>query len=147
VALCPEARRVVLELMQRGASPAGACQQVGLTVDAFWTTLEREPTFAEALERVFDSLSHNVLAALYQNAMKGHVTAQQFWLRNRPATLFQADHADDSSELTARLTDDQLVDECRAAGVALPARVAARHAATGGGGPSGGPSPGAAAEA
>lgn len=119
----------VLEWMLKGAGPGQACLQLGVTVDQFWDTLQDDPAFAAALQKLFDTLSQNVLAALYQSAMKGNASAQQFWLKQRPATHWTTvvpDADEDASHSLSRLSDDQLVDECRAAGLDLPADFAAR---------------------
>ncbi len=131
--LSPEQQDRILEWLTKGAGPVAACQQLGLSVDQFWETLSHDARFAGALQRLFDTLSQNVLAALYQSAMKGRISAQQFWLRQRPAVAWTtaSEHNDDLDPLL-RLNDDELVDECRAAGVDLPPEVAARMAAEAG---------------
>jgi hypothetical protein len=113
--LSEEAQRLVLEFMQRGASPAGACQQIGATIETFWNTIQCSPPFEHALQLVFDSLSQNVAAALYQSAMKGTVAAQTLWLKQRPAPLLTPHETPEDS--LAGMTDEQLLDEARAAGL------------------------------
>ncbi len=129
--LSPADQQLVLEWMLKGAGPGQACLQLGVTVEQFWDTLQDEPAFAAALQKLFDTLSQNVLAALYQSAMKGNASAQQFWLKQRPATHWTTvvpDDGEDAANPLSRLSDDQLVDECRAAGLDLPADLAARTA-------------------
>lgn len=124
--MTPEQQAAVIQWMQKGAAPGAACQQQGLTVEHFWFTLANDPAFNRALQQLFDTLSQNVLVALYQAAMKGQVTAQQFWLRHRPATLWTTQTETTSTDPLQQLNDDQLVDEFRAAGLDLPPEVAAR---------------------
>lgn len=120
----------LLVWLQKGASPAAACAQLGRPVEKFWTTLQHDREFSDTFQRLYDTLSQNVLSALYQSAMKGSVTAQQFWLRQRPATQWTTAHDDDEPIHTLRgLNDNQLVDACRTAGLDLPADLTSRMGA------------------
>jgi hypothetical protein len=122
----------------KGASPQLACRELGLHVRRFWTTLDRDPQFAVAMEHLFRTLSHNVLAALYQRAMKGDKTAQQYWLRTMPPVVGnQTSTAERDDDLTG-LSDAELWERAVATGVALPDAVAASLLSTRGGSPPGG---------
>lgn len=127
-ALTPDEQQRVWCWLLKGASPQVACQQLGIDIARFWKTLDQDAPFALALQQLFDTLSHNVLAALYQAAMKGNVAAQQFWLRHRPVSrwvteLEEPAIADDDF---ARLSDADLLDVAGTEDVALPAAVTAR---------------------
>ena len=73
-----------LTLLTKGASPAAACQKLGVSITAVLVTLEQSTKFRTRAIGVSDVLSQNVAAQLYQTAMKGSVTAQTFYLRNQP---------------------------------------------------------------
>jgi hypothetical protein len=104
----PEQCEAVLALLQKGASPALVCQELGLSTDAFWNTIHADAGFQAAVQQVFDTLSHNVVTALYQAAIKGNVTAQQFWLRQHPASLFNPVESTDASDDLSELSPDEL---------------------------------------
>jgi len=73
-----------LRLLTLGASPAAACQKVGVSITAVLVTMDQSAGFRKRMDRVPDLLSQNVAASLYQAAMKGSVTAQTFYLKNLP---------------------------------------------------------------
>ncbi|MFG0331861.1 MAG: hypothetical protein ACF8TS_00740 [Maioricimonas sp. JB049] len=111
-----------LQLMLRGASPAAACLQLGLPVGNILRTMERQPEFRERLRQVRELLSQNVAAALYRAAMEGSVSAQSFYLKNQPPPEWpQPDEA--NSDLDDTMSNDELLDRCRAAGLAVPPEV------------------------
>ena len=83
-ALTPAQQNELIELLQRGASPAGACQQIGINISTFTETLQRDVQFRERLTNVKTILTQNVETALYQAAMKGNVAAQKYWLELYP---------------------------------------------------------------
>lgn len=76
-------------------------------------TLAEDTPFRGEVERLRDLLSQNVVAALYQSAMKGSVPAQTFWLRNHPPLDWKdaEDSADPETDSEfARLSDDEFLD-------------------------------------
>jgi hypothetical protein len=113
-------RELLLNLLLRGASPAAACAQLGLSADDFHLWLA-DSSFREQLDRSQHLLSRNVAAALYRSAMEGSVSAQTFYLKHLPPPEWPAPAATPSpgGEL-AQLSDDELLDRCRALGIALP---------------------------
>jgi len=122
----------------KGASPQLACRELGLSVRRFWATLDHDPHFVQIIEDLFRTLSHNVLAALYQQAMKGDKTAQQTWLKLLPPFTGSLASTGETHDDLATLSDDELLERARATGVALPDAVAASLSATRGGPASGG---------
>ncbi|QDU41085.1 hypothetical protein Mal4_54500 [Maioricimonas rarisocia] len=111
-----------LQLMLRGASPAAACLQLELPVGNVLRTMEQQPEFRERLRQVRELLSQNVAAALYRAAMEGSVSAQSFYLKNQPPPEWpQPDEAD--SDIDDAMSNDELLDRCRAAGLAVPPEV------------------------
>lgn len=94
-----------------GASPAAACQKVGVSITAVLVTMDQSTAFRKRMDRVPDLLSQNVAASLYQAAMKGSVTAQTFYLKNLPPPEWDNDTdnvADPSSLEFKDMSLDQL---------------------------------------
>ncbi|WP_166830541.1 hypothetical protein [Thalassoroseus pseudoceratinae] len=115
----------VLQLLQRGASPAGAMQQLGLSVDVFLRTALKDSDFHERTIEVTDVLSGNVKAVLYRTAMEGNVSAQQAWLKLFPSRIDNREPPTPATfdEILETLSDDQLVELARAMGVDLPHEI------------------------
>ena len=100
-----------LRLLTLGASPAAACQKVGVSITAVLVTMDQLPAFRKRMDRVPDLLSQNVAASLYQAAMKGSVTAQTFYLKNLPPPEWEIEDdepATPESKDFENLTLDQL---------------------------------------
>lgn len=110
--LTPAEQESYLQLLARGASPAAACIQLGLPLIAVARTIERDDGFQSLLDRLNELLSQNVAAALYRSAMEGSVSAQQFYLKNRPPPEWPQ-LTPDSSPAVDELTDDELVAQVR----------------------------------
>ncbi|MCA9072329.1 MAG: hypothetical protein KDA84_25565 [Planctomycetaceae bacterium] len=114
----------VLELLYRGASPAGACGQVGVSVEAFLKTATDDEEFRARVRETTGVLSGNVMAVLYRTAMEGNVSAQQAWLKLFPPPSFAEPIAETEpmtfDELLGDLTDAELVELAQAVGIDLP---------------------------
>ena len=117
----------------KGASPQLACRELGLHVRRFWATFDQDPHFVQAIDDLFRTLSHNVLAAVYQQAMKGDKTAQQTWLRILPPSVGSSPVTGATDDDLTTLSDAELLERARTTGVALPDAVAASLSATRGG--------------
>lgn len=130
--LSPDEQQQLWTYLVKGASPLLACRELGIAVRRFWTTYDQDPRFVDAIDDLYRTLSHNVLAAVYQQAMKGDKTAQQTWLRTLPPCTGQATTGATDHDLAA-LSDSELVERARSTGVALPDVVAACLSATRGG--------------
>lgn len=113
-----------MELLAKGASPAAACQHLGVPVSAFLHSLADDPAFREALADVNEILTRNVVAALYQAAMKGSIPAQTLWLRNTRPREWSEQHEDGRNQSISldelELTDEQVLALARAMGVPVP---------------------------
>ncbi len=90
-------------------------------------TIDGDAKFREQVDRVTVLLSQNVAAALYRSAMEGSVSAQTFFLKNKPPPDWQGD---DNPELTSErlkgLSDEELFNLCRASGVDFPTEGSSR---------------------
>lgn len=113
-----------LQCLTRGASPAAACLQLGVSVTAVLATIESQAPFRERIEQVNILLSENVAAALYRSAMEGSVSAQQFFLKNQPPPQWQHEAPATLADDLERLSDDELLARCRASGLDLPPETA-----------------------
>jgi hypothetical protein len=127
--LTPPQQSAILELLYRGASPAGASGQVGVSVDSFLRTVNDDSQFRAKVREIAGVLSGNVQAVLYRTAMEGNVSAQQAWLKLFPPPSFSEPAADTEpmtfDALLGDLTDAELCELARAVGVDLPIEVEA----------------------
>jgi hypothetical protein len=134
VPLTTSQQSAILDLLYRGASPAGACAQVGVSVEAFLKTVDDDEEFRAKVRDIAGILSGNVMAVLYRTAMEGNVSAQQAWLKLFPPPTFAEPAADGPmtfDELLGDLSDDELVELARAVGVDVQDQVEANLAAEG----------------
>ncbi len=126
VDLTPTQQAEILAWLYRGASPAGACGQVGVSVDRFLKAVAEDEAFRHRVRSTTGVLSGNVMAVLYRTAMEGSVSAQQAFLKLFPPPVFEEPEQDVETEpvtfdeLLGDLTDAELVELARAVGVDLP---------------------------
>ena len=116
-----EQQQEYLDLLLRGASPAAACQQLEIDLFAVVELLADDDEFRLKTDAVYDALSQNVAARLYQEAMKGSVPAMSQWLKNRPPPEWP-DHASASlsnSPLEV-ISDEELIRLARLENLAIP---------------------------
>lgn len=119
-----EQQREYLDLLLRGASPAAACQQLNLDLFAVVELTANDDEFRMKTDAVYDALSQNVAARLYQEAMKGSVPAMSLWLKNRPPPEWP-DHASGSisnSPLDV-ISDEELIRLARLENLAIPTEL------------------------
>jgi len=115
-----------LNALTRGASPAAACGQFGVSVLDVLATIEQVEPFRKRLDQVNVLLSQNVAAALYRSAMEGSVSAQTFFLKNQPPPNWQpGDAGEPTDDPFQKMTDDELLAFCRASGIDWPSETAA----------------------
>ncbi len=117
-------QEMYLHVLTLGASPAAACGKVGATPMDVLTTLDNDAKFREQVDRVTVLLSQNVAAALYRSAMEGSVSAQTFFLKNKPPPDWQSGTDPElTSDHLKGLSDEELFNLCRASGIDLPTRT------------------------
>jgi hypothetical protein len=126
-------QREFLKLLMQGASPQLACKKLKLEMASFWHTLEHDARFAAELQKVWDALSYNVVAALYQAAIKGNHAAQQFWLKHRPPPHWSLLPGGTIADDLENLSHDELLDRARQETPDFAAEIEARIAKAGGG--------------
>lgn len=79
-----EAQEKFLDQIARGNSPALICHKFGFSIDELERVSHEDKDFQQRWRRVDEQLGLNIVSALYQNAMRGSVPAQTFWLKNHP---------------------------------------------------------------
>ena len=119
--LTPPQQEQLLQLLLRGASPWGACQQLNLSVFSIDRSLEESKDFALHLGKIYEILSRNVLAALYRAAMGGNVSAQTFWLKICPPAGWERTSQRSETDAYDELSDRELIELARAIISDLPA--------------------------
>jgi hypothetical protein len=124
VPLTQEQQEIYLQLLSRGASPAAACLQSGLSLPDVAASIEHDEAFRHLLSRVNELLSQNVAAALYRSAMEGSVSAQTFFLKNMPPPEWPTPDTEDQPRNLVELTDEELITQFRKEAPALLARLA-----------------------
>lgn len=123
----PTQRAAYLMLLSRGASPAAACGQLNLSLVRVAEFIEQHADFRQLLARVNELLSQNVAAALYRSAMEGSVSAQTFYLKNRPPPEWPEQADDPLSKPLNELTDDELIAQFCQEAPAVLARLTAEN--------------------
>ena len=131
--LSSEQQREYLDLLLRGASPAAACQQLNLNLFLVVELLADDDEFRMKTDAVYDALSQNVAARLYQEAMKGSVPAMSQWLKNRPPPEWP-DHAaaSISNSPLEVISDEELIRLARLENLTIPTELEADAPETGG---------------
>lgn len=121
-----------VQTLLRGGSPAGFVHENEVELDEVFRWLENDEDFHRKVEQAHDALSQNVAAKLYQEAMKGSVTAMTFWLRNCPPSQWMKSNfeSQESTELE-ELTDEELIKFARDQGVDIPIEFEANPAIAG----------------
>ena len=76
-------KEAFLKSLRNGVSIRKACKYAGITEMTIWRWRKRSKAFDEEVLSILDSRTQTVEDALFMNALKGNVTAQIFWLKNR----------------------------------------------------------------
>jgi len=122
--LSEEDRRAYLELLLRGASPAVACQQLNLDLFTVVEAVADDDDFRMEVDAVYDALSQNVAARLYQEAMKGSVTAMTNWLKHRPPPEWSSTVVEGLSVSSWDLmSDEELLAHARLEKIEIPVEL------------------------
>lgn len=122
----------LLQVLQHGASPSMACQQLGLSVASFFKTFSEDDHFRDQYYAVLTLLSQNILMAMYRQAMEGNTSAQSLWLKSCPPpgwtteTRQTENHSFLLDETINELTDDEFLDLARAMELNVPTSVEAK---------------------
>lgn len=76
-------KEAFLKSLESGASITESCNAANLSRMTIWNWRKKSKTFDNQISIIIDSRTQSVEDALYSNAIKGNVTAQIFWLKNR----------------------------------------------------------------
>lgn len=113
-------QREFLNLLLKGASPLAAAQHLGLNPLGFQETLAHDDLFNELYIAAQELLSQNIAARLYQEAMKGNVSAMTLYLKNRPPPEWLANQTSLTSESFEYWTHEELLRFAKLQGVSIP---------------------------
>ncbi len=92
----------LVDAMMRGATMGTAALKFGVSRQAIYNAMEKDPRFAEKLNAARGTADDAVEAALYRNAINGNVTAQIFWLKNRRPNEWRDAHEIDLANKDGR---------------------------------------------
>lgn len=110
----------VFELLRRGASVLLACREAGVSEEWWLRELRRDAVMAARQREVQELLAGNVSAALYRQALEGHVTAQTNWLK-LAATTAKATTEEGMSDDDLQRLERAAADDCAAAAACVVA--------------------------
>lgn len=111
----------------RGASPAGACLQLGIGIRSLLRKLGEDADFRRRVEDVQWVLRENVKSALYRQAMEGNVSAQRSFLQliaGSDLAPFRQGFDDDGDNWES-MTPHDMAEKYRTAGVVVPEELEA----------------------
>lgn len=126
----------ILDYLDRGASPAGACLKIGVDYAAFSKTRRVNLGFRSRLSQSATVLGENVAAAVYREAMEGKMPAAALILKTLPPPAWvdaaaAVSRPQDADELDD-LDDAELHELARTYGVEVPVEIETRPAAKSG---------------
>ena len=79
-----------------GLTDEQIAQNMGIATGTLYDWKNKHPEISEALKETKEIADRAVENALFQAALKGNITAQIFWLKNRKPKLWREKQADDS---------------------------------------------------
>ncbi|WLD14491.1 hypothetical protein [Planctellipticum variicoloris] len=106
---------MILENAEHGIGAGLACRKLGLSMQAFWNTLEADLEFKARYEQTQHTLNLNVASKAYQSAMGGSVSMQQFLLRQLPPFFWNRAPQTPMQTSLEHASDDTLLEHDRAA--------------------------------
>lgn len=115
-----EQPRVDLDEIEMMASVGMTTKQIAdalhLAPSVFGKLVKNDPTVQEAIDRGVARGVKMVTDSLFQNAMKGNVAAQIFWLKNRGAWQDKQE-LDQRLQVETKMSFDDAVEALKAAGI------------------------------
>jgi len=78
-----EKKEALLKSLESGVSITDACGAASVSRHAIWEWRKKSKRFDNKVNAIIDSRTQTVEDALYSSGVKGNVTAQIFWLKNR----------------------------------------------------------------
>lgn len=89
----------IKDWVRNGATDEEIIERLGISRSSFYEYQHKILDFSDALKETKDYVDSQVENALLQNALKGNITAQIFWLKNRrPAKWREKPPEEDADE-------------------------------------------------
>lgn len=100
----------VADWVRNGATEREIAERLDIAMSTFCEYKKGFSEFSEVLKKTRDSVNGDVENALLQNALKGNITAQIFWLKNRRPKLWRDKPVEEiaeeeKAELVLRIED------------------------------------------
>lgn len=100
----------VADWVRNGATEREIAERLDIAMSTFCEYKKGFSEFSEVLKKTRDSVDGDVENALLQNALKGNITAQIFWLKNRRPKLWRDKPVEEiaeeeKAELVLRIED------------------------------------------
>lgn len=88
----------VADWVRNGATEREIAERLDIAMSTFCEYKKGFSEFSEVLKKTRDSVDGDVENALLQNALKGNITAQIFWLKNRRPKLWRDKPVEETAE-------------------------------------------------
>lgn len=100
----------VADWVRNGATEREIAERLDIAMSTFCEYKKGFSEFSEVLKKTRDTVDGDVENALLQNALKGNITAQIFWLKNRRPKLWRDKPVEETAdeekaELVLRIED------------------------------------------
>ena len=100
--------QAILESLSKGSSIEKACQHAGFGRSSFYRWLNKSDKNRQKYEEIIDSRTMVVEDSLFNSAVKGSVSAQIFWLKNRNPKRWKDNfHNEGSTGIEINITDSK----------------------------------------
>lgn len=120
-------QREFLYLIAQGCTALFACHQLGRTMRSLKTTLRGNQRFRREFFENLQLMDQRVESALYKAALKGNVSAQTLWLKNRPPQNWKRRKGEDQgSKRLEEMTDEEVLRLAKREGFDLSTEFDAR---------------------
>ena len=88
----------VADWVRNGATEREIAERLDIAMSTFCEYKKGFSEFSEVLKKTRDTVDGDVENALLQNALKGNITAQIFWLKNRRPKLWRDKPVEETAE-------------------------------------------------
>lgn len=88
----------VADWVRNGATEKEIAERLDIAMSTFCEYKKGFSEFSEVLKKTRDTVDGDVENALLQNALKGNITAQIFWLKNRRPKLWRDKPIEETAE-------------------------------------------------
>lgn len=102
----------IKDWVRNGATDREVWERLGISKDSFYEYKRNISDFSDSLKENKDFVDAKVESALLQNALKGNITAQIFWLKNRRSNKWRDKPVEETGEedksISVKLTIEDL---------------------------------------